>query len=508
MFMNMKKICILFCLVLSFFASYFCLGSITASSAYAESITFTAENYAYYDMNSSLFSTFCSLASAIQEEPVSSFSSSFFSPNKREYESVCGTGEQATLIVNDLNSGILDLTTGENARYDCLKNRPALSSISGMAYMDFAGVIRLVLDDNNLTTVESGAFAGIPTLTQIEINNNNLTSFSISRFFDGKITLLSLSHNALDRVSLICAKQNAVVNLSFNSIKEIEHITTEGTSLDSLDLSFNMLSTFDSESALQKFGCEPFVFVQGLKNSYSFCDKICVNNDENYNFKIHIKYALNSKMRTEQGRIGDIVVSSGSGFDWVYVPAGKINVYFTYDSLPSGVDESLFEDKSYNVKLSMPSYEIYEKGTKTTKVDLSDEFSVKFSIDVQSSPNAQDINKFAQIHSFVNSSTENKGSEIKITNDGDYVFVTYSVFDDIESEHLTLAVKKHNASAIFWALMLLFFAIIIVVAYFVLRKWFRDGGNVAPISSKDTKSPFSRRDMTGGDDYIDLSDKN
>ena len=215
-------------------------------------------------------------------------------------------------------------------------------------------------------------------------------------------------------------------------------------------------------------------------------------------------------MRTEHGKTGDIVVSSGDGFDGVSVPAGKINIYFTYDSLPAGVDESLFADNSYGISLPVNIYEIYEKGTKTTKTDLANDFSVHFLIDTQDSPNSDDIISFAQTHSFINASTEDKGNIVNITSDGDYTFVVYSIFDDIESEHLTLFIRKHNATAIFWAIMLLFFMIITIIAYFVLRRWFRAGGNVAPLSSSERRmiSRFSNKDSKDNEDYIDLSDKN
>ena len=482
----MKK---LFLFSIALFVCCFCLY--IPQPAFADVVTFTQNNYSVYEMNSSLYNALCSLASTIKGESVTSFSSSYFSPITREYAIGASDSEQSTLIVNDLDSGLFDITTGEQAKYDCLKTCSEITSLGGLSYMNMRGVTRVVVDNNAISSVRAEDLTSFINVKEISINNNSLSSFETSSYFANKIDYLSLKNNRLISANINCLAQNAVCDLSQNNLSSIEDIVCVSKNLSSVNLAFNNLHELDSQTLLSKFGCNPTLLLQGVESSYQFMDKISVQSQGSCNIKAHIRYSTRSLYYTGDD---DICATSGdSTLETLLVPAGKIEIYYTYDSLPAGITGDMLPLTSCDINPPQAVYTI-QVGKKTSnELVQKNDFTISFALPTYTLANQNDFTIYATL-STIQVGKDNDSlldNTFNVKNNGNYTFESQINFDGLKSQKLSISVTKHNTAGIYVGISLVLVVVLGTLAFFVLRNWLKNGGRVAPLSAKQMSSVSS-----------------
>ena len=513
---------LLICLCCAFFGG----GAIYAS---ANSVVFdlSSSTYSSQGISQNTYKVFEAMAIEVLGEETTSFKSNFFSANSEEMIASSPVSDDGLAIKSDVLSGLLDLTVGQNARYDCLKNKSTITSLSGLNKMTFDGIDTLILNDNRIAKVNSADLNGFADLENIFIENNGLTDFALSNYFNGKIENLSLCGNNLSGFSSACLKDDAELSLRGNAITDLADISVGQISLSALDLRFNKIANFDRTAAQNKFGVVPVVLVQNLKGTYNAGEKIYVYNDEAYNLVAHASYSSDSSYWA-----GEEYITSTTGaqdFEALTIPAGKIVISFTYDSLPGGMDASIFDSFLLSVVPQKPSYTIKADGKQSTALVQSGDFEVSFDFgNNQNLPNAEDFASHAVLKTTLNgSNVALSNNKVSISQNGTYSFNAYVTFDGLESEKLAVTVTRNNNSGIVLGIILALLVIVAASAVVVLRRWFGEGGNVAPLSDAEVKkysrysaksdmgesvSPIKKREKrsappVASEDWVDLMPK-
>ena len=484
----MKKFLLFIPLLLVCLLSCVAFGSVDYyASASSVVYVITEANYTDYGISTNNYEIFHSLAEQVLGDETTSFKSNLFSTTSDEIIASSPSSADGLAIKEDVLAGVLDLTVGENARYDCLKNKSQIVSLEGFNVLSFNGIETLYLQDNRLESIEASELNGFSSLKNLYLDNNQISQFEIGSYFDNKIEVLSLSNNKLDRFMSSCLKDGAELNLRDNLITDMVDISVNGKSMSSVDLRFNRISIIDMSLAGSIFGTYPLVFVQNIKDDYSAGEVITIVNEDNYNLRAHVSYSSTS-LYWNDGE--DIDSTSGAlGVDELFIPAGKITISFTYDSLPLDVDPSIFDPIMLSVAPTTPNYSIMVKGAKSNSLEQRDNFEVAFEMNVDEDiPNAQVIIEDSQLRYYVNGRYTNlENNKIYVNQNGVYNIKCYAVFDGIESEAVSITVKRNNTTGILFGAMLALLVIIAVGATVVLRRWFNEGGNVAPLSDAEIK---------------------
>lgn len=484
----MKKFLLFIPLLLVCLLSCVAFGSVDYyASASSVVYVITETNYTDYGISTNNYEIFHSLAEQVLGDETTSFKSNLFSTTSDEIIASSPSSADGLAIKEDVLAGVLDLTVGENARYDCLKNKSQIVSLEGFNVLSFNGIETLYLQDNRLESIEASELNGFSSLKNLYLDNNQISQFEIGSYFDNKIEVLSLSNNKLDRFMSSCLKDGAELNLRDNLITDMVDISVNGKSMSSVDLRFNRISIIDMSLAGSIFGTYPLVFVQNIKDDYSAGEVITIVNEDNYNLRAHVSYSSTS-LYWNDGE--DIDSTSGAlGVDELFIPAGKITISFTYDSLPLDVDPSIFDPIMLSVAPTTPNYSIMVKGAKSNSLEQRDNFEVAFEMNVDEDiPNAQVIIEDSQLRYYVNGRYTNlENNKIYVNQNGVYNIKCYAVFDGIESEAVSITVKRNNTTGILFGAMLALLVIIAVGATVVLRRWFNEGGNVAPLSDAEIK---------------------
>ena len=105
-------------------------------------------------------------------------------------------------IVNDIQLGVLNLTTGENAKYDCLKKVKPIQNISGLNSLSLSFVKKLYLNNNEISEIELSDFEQLTNLQELYLQNNKLVKFELNTNIS-KLNTLNLN--------ILVSKKNAFV---------------------------------------------------------------------------------------------------------------------------------------------------------------------------------------------------------------------------------------------------------------------------------------------------------
>ena len=192
-------------------------------------------NYSTWGFDYSLYCVFIKLAKLTYTGGTvkNEFACDYFSnPSNFATQQPSGeaTQDQVDLynLYCDLSNGILNLSTGENARYKVLKNL-SLTSLDGIEWMNLSNITTLILDNNNIQTISQTNFNPFPNLTTLSIKNCSVNSVDFTSPALTELNSLDLSHNTLTEVTLPkMVTLNGTLpscNLSNNSFYKPSNIT-------------------------------------------------------------------------------------------------------------------------------------------------------------------------------------------------------------------------------------------------------------------------------------------
>lgn len=524
-----------FCFCSIFGANIFTTQTVSAASAPEINKT-TYEDM--YEMDSSLFDILNVLAKQLNNGAyVPGFYVDTFSV--RYKEAVVTNTEDGQKLVEDLNNGLLDLTVGENARYNCLKNYDVypIEDIKGLNSLDLRNIKTLVLNNNDIKTIERTDLASLTNIVTLQAENCGLTSVEINPDLTS-IHELKLSSNKLQSIDLtrlnLLAAARPKVDLSNNEFTSVSDIAFSQTmKLAKLDLSFNNLENVDiTELNKNMYGtAKADILLQGLKgldNLVAGQEIIVYQSDKISNFNVVISYAglegFTSDFYVEGG---DNVICSTTGLqdvEKIKVPAGKILIeFYSGDALINAANFPALDNTTLNklksktcsVALSAPVYSAYVNDKKVESLNQSETIKVVFSLDnISDLPNAADIvssqNKaiIYTIDSKNNQETQN--TSLIFDTNGEYKFSAYIVFDGLQSKTISVDIVRQDFKSVTIGIVIIVIVVVVVGAVYFITKWIRDGATIAPLTDKEIYNLKRRQEKKLGytrEDFISNLDK-
>ncbi len=470
------------------------------------------------DFDSSLFNVVRTLAAELNGGGgVSGFNATIF---KDDYKSIdyATASVDAKKIIDDLNQGILNLTTGDDAAYTRLKTMK-IKDIEGLNSLDLSNIKTLILDNNAISRVAAADFETLLGVNVISMQNCGLDYFTLNPELE-RVNELRLSNNNLTEIDLskmyTLTGQRPRVDLSNNKISAIGSINFGAKQFASLDLSFNNLQDVDVDTlSLNMYnGAKPEILVQGVSDlgSLKAGDKFTVyQSNEIANFKVKFSYADTSDFYVSGG---DNVICQTTGTEAkesVYIPAGRIAVeFFSGENPINEVQYPKLKKQNCNIKLSAPTIQTIVDDKVVDQTTVSTDIKIKFVYEnIDLLPNKDDIlsstNK-VQIFSKIDESDDafKQNEELLINQNGDYTIKVYAYFDGLYSETAELKVVRRDMTGIIIGILIVVAIFVVCGAIYFIGRWIREGAVVAPLSEKEILRLKRSREKKGYlvDDYI------
>ena len=484
---NIKKF-IVFSLILlcvMFFAPKIQILQANASDTLPATVTETTYNYTF-NLDLATFNALCALEHEVCGEfdlsGERAFYRDFFSTG---YKTAQPISQEGIRIKQDLENGVLNLCTGENAIYECLRNISQITQIEGLKNLEFSGITQLILDDNSISNINQDDLSSFTDLTSLSINNNDLREIEFSNDTKSSLSYLSLRNNLISEIDLRNLVNGASVDLANNLLEDFNNLYFSGT-LNHLDLSFNNLTEITNITGIASVvGCTPVLLVQGLNKELEMGDKIILIND---GYVSNLRGVLTYSSQSEF--TGQIFATNGEQLvESLIMPAGKISLNFSYtnaDSSLLGEDLTLLQqEREFNFALPSPKCVATSNGNEITQFEQSESMNFEFSIDINSNiPNYEDIISNASLYVGL-SEEEELVNSILIDENGSYNIVSYVIFDGIRSENFSAWVNKTNGVPDVLIIVIISGILVIAICAIYLVRWFRNGGVIAPLSDRE-----------------------
>lgn len=417
-------------------------------------------------------------------------------------------GTDGFKIQEDLTNGILNLTTGKNAVYECLKNRKGIKDITGLNYLKLDNITTLILDDNTIKNINSEDLASLKNLKKLSVKNNGLNSITINPDIK-TISNLDLSHNNLTEIDLTNLSNHGdeiKCNLSYNNFNSAEDIICPNNKLSELNLSFNSLpklsneewSLLNNKMVVGKIA-DVVVQVSNGFNNLTAGDEITIYKNNFFNnFQVVISYSSSSKFYNPLSNNEICYNNSAEDIETVIVPAGKVIIEFysdgqliTLDNFPS-VDKDIVNNltsKEYSIKLKSPTVTAFHEGKEVKNLSQDGDIKVILNLpEINNIPNKQDILDSvngANIFYYLEGKEPEKEVEFNVTKNGSYNYVAYVSFDDIVGEKFSFNIKRTDMSGIVLGIVIIVIIFVVCAAMYFIGKWIRNGAEVAPLSEKE-----------------------
>ena len=157
-------------------------------------------------------------------------------------ETVTASG---TSITDLAGIGDYDWTTTPTTALALINNQ--ISSIESGAFSGMANLDMLLLNDNQITSIESGAFSGL-SVTTLYLSGNQITSIESGDFSGLSVMFLHLGNNQISSIESGAFSGLSVIDLSLsgNQITSIESGAFSGLSVMFLHLGNNQISSIES----------------------------------------------------------------------------------------------------------------------------------------------------------------------------------------------------------------------------------------------------------------------
>ena len=498
------------------FPLVFCLNfNFKKVQATVSSPDITKSTYKDYDFDESLFQAVLAMAKQLNcnqaligrgfdvdlflKNTNSSYSPSYVETGAgtENYEENLSARNQ---IVDDLKIGILDLTTGENAKYECLKKVNPIKNITGLNSLNLDFIKKINLSNNFITEIKLTDFESLTKLQEINCSYNNLTKFELNSSINN-LSVLNLRGNYIKEINISNLVANSNVDLSNNKIEGIEKITfSSNKKLSSLDLDFNLLknlSSQDLEILNSKVQTSLNIGIQGFNSEkLTAGDLIKVynfNNNTLQNISVKIYYfegnETSSKSEFYVNGENNLICSTlgTQSLENLYLPAGKLKIEFYSNN--TIINQNLYPNYStrvLNVKLPNLKYSIVINGQTVESTYQENNFQVDFYFDENENiPNLEAVLENAKIYSYINDQTALELNTLSISNNGTFNCSAYVMFDNISSEITSVSVTRRYITGIVMGVVVIIFLIALIAAGYIITRWYRSGAVVAPLSEKE-----------------------
>ena len=531
----------LFLLIISFCCLAFFGNSdlkLTASAASNSEVKdINTTNYAdTYDFDDTLWRVVRELAKQFNPNsdgtglnPVSGFNVNLFSEEYKTANVLDGGAEKSDgqKLKEDLTNGVLNLTTGKNARYSCLVNRSQIKDITGLNSLALSNIKTLILNDNAITSIKADQLETLNNLRVLRVENNGLTSVKLNPdvttinelyFANNNLTALDMSNLAI---------YNTIkpgVDLSNNQISEINGFVYPTSGLSKFDLSFNNLRDL-SETELNTLnskmsgGAKVDILLQGIKNldSLKAGETISIYQSDKINkLSVAISYSPESSLYVESGENLICQTEGNNDVETISIPAGKVTIEFfsngtlinktNFPTLSTNLLEKL-SSKNCNIALTAPTFVAYVNGEEVESLDQETDIKVVFGVENASNiPNITDILNSSVIYSqtVTKTSTYSAVNNQLINKNGDYTCKAYIHFDGINSEEISVDLTRKDMSGITLGIVIIVIIFVVCAAGVYLVKWIREGASIAPLSDKEIYNLNRRKAKKMGENREDF----
>ena len=533
--MKKNKIVLLPIIIFVALITIFGFNLTSKKEANASSTPFLIDNSNYSSyMSEPLYKAICAIATQLNfDNPHNYFTTDMFSSgynrdfeansswyeetNTEKYNRYMQRIEKSDKIKNDLDDGILDLTIGENARYDCLKNTnlSKIKDISGLNELNLENIKTLIIDDNEIEVVKETDFDTLDSISFLSLKNNKISSFSFNEnLFELKN--LYLSNNKIKNIDLskfVYVGRYVDCDLSYNLLSGYDDfVLPNSITFESLNLSFNLLGDLSQTQIEQISNCidnkKVFLGVQGINDFESALagTKIKVFNLDSKtisNLKVKISYFEgNAKISksdyysSTQNNIIEEVVGTQNGNE-ILLPAGKLKIEFlsgdnaiNQDNFTTMSENLLncFESKICLSKLIAPIYKITVGDKIVDTKSISENGTIDFYVGDETlallNGHDEDIKIFSSFNIFFG---EEENTRLVVDKNGTFEIFYYCSFDGISSETKSISITRRNLTGIVWGVIIILFIIILFATVFYVVKWIRDGSNIAPLTDRELR---------------------
>lgn len=510
---------------------------------YAETTTTTVSKinsqncFTDYEIDASLYRVLNKLAQHItngDKGTIRDFDIDVFNYASHDASYYNPSSDYGNEILADLQSGVLNLSTGNNAKYGCLKNSNNynIKYISGLDNLTLTNIHTIILDGNSITNV-TGSDLSLGNLTTLSIANNKLKTFVLSPDLTN-LTNLDLSSNQLKKVDISRLGENAKVNIACNNIENISDITFSNLTYSGLDVSFNNLTKLtqndiDSLNSHLSQDNTANILIQGasdISKLYAGDEIVIYESGDVPNF--NIKFFYNEESSFYKAVESNLIYSSPlESINKVYMPAGKIKIGFytgehliTQDNcrtLNKNVLNKILQENEngkYSVPIRGVDYKGYVNGKEVDSLSQQTDIRVILSVkNIDKIPNRNDIESSqsgAKYYYFLNTASPTNNNAIDVKSNGRYTYFAYVNFDGIESGRTRISIVRQDLTGVTWGIIVIVIIFVLFGAGYFVVKWFREGAQVAPLSEKEIYRMNKRRgvqeETNGEDDYISTLD--
>lgn len=530
-----KKLSLLFLFMALVFVAIFGFNNFNSTtSVYAASEDIPeirGATYEEFNMDKTLYNALVWLIKPLNNNATDGFNVDFFSNGFKTAEVVEGSGAEA--LKEDLTNGILNLTTGNNAKYSWMVNSNPIKEITGLNALQLGNIKTLILNDNQISQINDTDLATLTGMKTLTIENNGLTSFQLNGALS-TVNELNLSNNNLSSINLSTLQVadggvRPKVDLSNNKFTTITTIEPPNSGLSKLDLSFNNLINIDFDKITDEYmipGVKADILLQGVKDltTLKAGDSFDIYQGEKVEkLSVRISYHEVKSSFYVEGEDNVICQTLGEqDKETIYIPAGEIVIEFLSDgevinstNFP-GLDEvtlTKLAPAEISAKLKAPTYSAYVDGKKVDSLNQNSQIKIVLEVaDEQNIPNIEDVKNSVVFLSelvSVNSSLSEKATYV-IKENGSYTIRAQAMFDGLLTETINIDVKLTNMAGITIGIVIIVIIFVVVAAIYYILRWVKEGANVAPLSDKEIYNLKRKQEKKEGysrEDYISDLDK-
>ncbi len=352
----------------------------------------------------------------------------------------------------------------------------------------------LILDNNNIKTIENTVFERMLYLNNLSIKNNGLTN--VAFLTTTPIKNLDLQDNHLTEIDLSCLQQNgtnpAVCHLENNDFIDATKIILPdpASTKVALYLAQNYLTDTQKSDAVFT-GHQVSLQVQGIKagaqtirftnNTYIrvTADTIAEGFDADVLLTAKAYYREGSDFYVA----GQEALSQTDAEGKLVLPTGRLVIKFYNDGVE--IAEGNYAPKNVDVYPDAPTMRVeidgklQEKNPKTVKGT----FKV-----VAMAPEGGFVEiRFA--------GTEwSEGNYITVEESGEYIIYAQVTIDGLTSEMAQIIIKNTSTVRMVWGLIIIIGAAVLVIGGLYLYRWFKAGAIVAPLDDREIAREQFRRE--------------
>ena len=374
-----------------------------------------------------------------------------------------------------------------------------LTSIMGLDYLYNTSFESLILDDNNIETIEANVFKDMTELKTLSIKNNKLKSISIPNSIP--LHRLDLSGNNLTEVDLNCLRmvgqEEAECHLEKNNFTDASKII-----LPDLTQSANankkaniyLAQNYLTDAKKSDFGGHNVsLLLQGLKTSdtshFTKNTYIRVTGDAVEEGFETGAVSLTAKAYYREGSVyysaeGDNLAAESDAEGKLVLPTGKLVIKFYNDGVEYTTGD--YANKPIDVYPNAPVIRVEVDGKLLD--ENPSEYKGTFKV-VAMAPSAD-----AEVELRLGDTTWKKANAWTFKDRGEYIVYARVTVDGLTSEASYLFIENTTSLRMTWTVIIVGGIVILGIGGYFLYKWFKTGAIVAPLSDKEIAREQIRRD--------------